>query len=380
MLALRRNAGRVLEPAAGKGAFLSCLDHNAVGIELDCSLAATARSAGRAAAPNGIISRAPQLLHMDFFAYPTSEQFDTIIGNPPYVRFRDISPATKHLLPTDLFDQRSNLYLFFIAKCMQHLTTGGELIFITPRDFIKATSARKLNAALYDQGSITHYLELGDAAIFANATPNCAIWRWEKGRTDRRMQTGGHFNCRDGQIWFGQASSRDGHSTSVVQLSDFMDLKVGAVSGADEVFITNRKRTGTMGTAMVCSRTASTGETRQMLYNRYHQCLDPHKPRLLRRKIRTFTEDNWWQWGRNYCARPGRRVYVNCKTRHPKPFFASDHEAYDGSVIALFPKPGINPDRAASQLNRVDWHRLGFVCAGRLLFTQRSLATAPVGL
>ena len=42
MLALRRNFGRVLEPAAGEGAFLSCLGHNAVGIELDRNLQVTA--------------------------------------------------------------------------------------------------------------------------------------------------------------------------------------------------------------------------------------------------------------------------------------------------------------------------------------------------
>ena len=117
-----------------------------------------------------------------------------------------------------------------------------------------------------------------------------------------------------------------------------------------------------------------------MIYNQYRQSLDRHKPRLLHRKIRKFDETNWWQWGRGYCARPGRRVYVNCKTRNPKPFFASDIAAYDGSVLALFPKADVDPDHAAARLNAVDWARLGFVCDGRLLFTQRSLATAPVVL
>lgn len=28
---------------------------------------------------------------MDFFDFPVSEKFDTIIGNPPYVRFQDIA-------------------------------------------------------------------------------------------------------------------------------------------------------------------------------------------------------------------------------------------------------------------------------------------------
>ena len=394
MLSLRRNRGRTLEPSAGEGAFLSRLGSTAVGIELDKSLGTACRDGGAGAAKSTTKTKIDsRLIHTDFFAYPTTEQFDTVIGNPPYVRYRDIRQSTKRLLP-DGFDKRSNLYLFFIAKCMWHLRKGGELIFITPRDFIKATSARGLNAALYELGTITHYFEMGDAAIFKNASPNCAIWRWEKGRMDRRMATGGRFNYRDGQLWFGHGTDNDADRA---QLSDFMDIKVGAVSGADDVFEIRRQynangsskgssqRRGKQsrkrdGKEMVCSRTAATGETRRMIYNEYRKSLEPHKPRLLRRRIRKFDESNWWEWGRAYCERPGRRIYVNSKTRNPKPFFASDVEAYDGSVIALFPKKGIDPDRAVARLNKIDWQHLGFVCDGRLLFTQRSLATAPVEL
>jgi adenine-specific DNA-methyltransferase len=46
---------------------------------------------------------------------------------------------------------------------VRHLRPGGELIFIVPRDFIKLTAARKLNAWLFEQGSITDFIETGDA-------------------------------------------------------------------------------------------------------------------------------------------------------------------------------------------------------------------------
>ena len=353
MLALRCNHGSVLEPAAGAGAFLSRLEAGAVGIEIDANIGF---ADGR-------------LLRGDFFAYSTTNKFDTIIGNPPYVRFQDIEASVKALLPMDMFDRRSNLYLFFIAKCVEHLEDGGELIFITPRDFLKLTAARKLNEHLYSQGSMTHYFELGDASIFHNAVPNCAIWRWEKGRRRRRMRTGGDFCCRNGQIWFGKRDTGG-------LLGDCFDIKVGAVSGADDVFASDAYG----NVDMVCSRTATSGETRRMLYNRKHRILLPHKRRLLNRKVRQFDESNWWKWGRNYCAREGERIYVNGKTRNRQPFFVSEVEAYDGSVLALFPREGVDCGAAAERLNGVDWEGLGFVCDGRLLFTQRSLALAPVGV
>lgn len=351
MLALRRNKGSVLEPSCGDGMFLSQLDDATVGIEIDGRLRGDRR-----------------VIHCDFFRYPTSSKFDTIIGNPPYVRYQDIGRETRALLDMELFDRRSNLYLFFMAKCAAHLRRGGELIFITPRDFIKATSSRKVNEMLYRDGAMTHYYEMGDRPIFAGAQPNCAIWRWVKGRKSRRMETGGMFCCANGQIWFGDAS--------MSCLGDHFDVKVGAVSGADDVFA-NRKR-GNVD--MVCSTTAKDGKTRRVIYNRNDRSLAPHKPRLMGRRIRRFDESNWWEWGRKFCQREGARLYVNAKTRNKSPFFASEVEAYDGSVMALFPKTAMDLESAARRLNKVDWARLGFVCDGRFLFTQRSLETARISL
>ena len=349
MLSLRRNRGTILEPSSGRGAFLNCLEPGAVAVEIDESL-----------------SDDPRVISSDFFAYPSMHKFDTIIGNPPYVRFQDIGPGTRELLSMGLFDCRSNLYLFFIAKSICHLNRNGELIFITPRDFLKATSAKKLNEVLFRCGTMTHYYEMGDAQIFDNATPNCAIWRWEKDSVDREMDTGTVFQYVNGQIYFGQGSQS--------KLSDFFDIKVGAVSGADDVFANKNRGC----TDMVCSTTAKDGKTRRMIYDRFDRSLLLHKQRLLNRRVRHFDEANWWQWGRKYCDRKGVRIYVNGKTRNRAPFFVCENEAYDGSVLALFPKNGVDPDRAAQKLNQTNWQELGFVCDGRLLFTQRSLANAPV--
>ncbi len=314
MLALRQHkTGPILEPSAGAGAFLSCLESAAIGLEIDPQVVVAAGD--------------DRLIAGDFFAYPTAHRFASIIGNPPYVRYQDIDNATKTRLPMEWFDRRSNLYLFFIAKCMAHLGDGGELIFITPRDFLKATSARLLNKNLHSQGSFTHYYELGDSKIFDGYSPNCAIWRWQKGRRNRNMKTGGDFCYRDGQIWFG--------SDSQGRLGDEFEVKVGAVSGADGIF-THQKH-GNVD--FVCSATRRHGNTRRMIYNQKTPYLDAYKAALLHRRIRHFDDSNWWQWGRKYHANPGPRIYVNCKTRHAKPFFTHPATAYDGSVLALFPKP-----------------------------------------
>lgn len=353
MLNLCLNGGRALEPSAGDGAFFAELKKrrkDSVGIEIDPSVA-----------PKGA-----QV--MDFFDYPLAEQFDTIVGNPPYVRFQDVAAGTRKKLKSALFDKRSNLFLFFIEKCVKHLKPGGELVFIVPREFIKLTAAKKLNAWLYQQGSITHFYETGDVRVFGDRTPNCAIFRFEKGRFDRQMADGRRFTEVDGQLMF----LRDDYR---VRFSDVFEVKVGAVSGADQIYT---HPAGNM--EFVCSKTVETGETRRMLYGIKHPHLDKHREELLARRVREFDDSNWWQWGRAFPINEHPRIYVNGRTRKAEPFFLHDCNAFDGSVLALFLKHRQISRRdlieCTMMLNKeIDWQELGFVCDGRFIFTQRSLQT-----
>ena len=355
MLGLRKRRGRVLEPSCGDGAFARRLV-GCVAIELDTRVA-----------PDYALNR-------DFFEYPLNERFSTVIGNPPYVKYQDIGADTKRLLDGTLFDGRSNLALFFIEKAIRHLRPGGELIFIVPREFIKLTAARKLNQWLIEQGTITHWIETGDARLFDGALPNCAIFRYELGnfsrKTEYREWLGSwetrEFVAMDGQIAFPKV-----HLS--VPLASLFDVKVGAVSGADQVFehpAGNRE--------FICSKTVDTGRTRRMIYNVKHPALPPHKGMLLQRRVRAFDDTNWWMWGRTFHDAPGRaRIYVNGRTRRLAPFFTHECEAYDGSILALFPKiEGMDIQRAIELLNSaVPWADLGFVVDGRFVFSQRSLQT-----
>lgn len=344
MLALRQRRGRSLDPSAGDGAFCTRIT-GCEAIEIDPTVAP------------------PGAQVMDFFALSPDEKYDTIIGNPPYVRFQDIPPQTMARLDNEMFDRRSNLYLYFIERAVRHLHHGGELIFIVPREFTKLTAARKLNAFLYQEGDITDFIELGDARIFGSHNPNCAIFRFERGRHTRRMSDGRHFSLVDGQLMFLRGDYRQ-------PLSELFDVKVGAVSGADEIF------THPEGNAeFVCSKTVDDGQTRRMIFGVSHPQLEAHKERLLARRVRPFDESNWWHWGRMHHVSDSPRIYVNAKTRRSRPFFLHDCPNYDGAILALFPKHrDMDLVRATEWLNdRVDWQELGFVCDGRFMFTQRSL-------
>lgn len=372
MLRLRHNTGRVLEPSCGDGAFLKHL-HHAVGIELDPRQCP------------------PGALNIDFFAYPEGEKFDTVIGNPPYVRYRDIGAATRKLLRQDGFDGRSNLYLFFIEKCVRHLAPGGELIFITPRDFLKATSARRMNRWLHAQGTITHAIELGDARVFTDALPNCLIWRYELGNLSHNTawahisQSDKLAHALEYPPWqyrrFSECAGqlRFSHHDYTLNLQALASVRVGAVSGADEIYAS--EAAGNLD--FVTSSTVRSGLTRRMIWCEPGEpppaALLPHHDRLIARRIRPFDETNWWHWGRGLPRSSAPRIYVNSKTRQPKPFFLHPCNNFDGAVLGVFPhRPDVDLPALCEALNAVDWGDLGFICDGRYIFSQRSLANAPL--
>jgi adenine-specific DNA-methyltransferase len=374
MISLKMNSKRTLEPSCGNGAFFNKINSSIVGIEIDSS-------------------KAPiDAIPIDFFNYPIEEKFDSIIGNPPYVRYQDIEPSTKLYLDSHLFDKRSNLYLFFIEKCIKHLSDNGELIFIVPREIIKSTSSQKLNNYIFQNGTITHFIDLGDSRIFDNAVPNCVIFRYEKGNFNRNVLYSNlflnkeikkiselnlkwnstEFKVINGQMIFDKLRYE-------ISLKDILEVKVGAVSGLDKIYAD--PKIGNLD--FVFSETIKTGKTRKMFWPTSktvgETVLKEFKNILISRKIRKFSENDWWQWGRSFPQNNLKRIYVNTKTRRSNPFFTHTCNNFDGSVLALFPyNQNLNLEDLCSMLNDLDWNNLGFYCDGRYIFSQNSLENCPV--
>jgi adenine-specific DNA-methyltransferase len=311
MLQLRKNQGSILEPSSGDGAFLQNLDSKAIGIEID----QTRKFDNR-------------VLNMDFFDYGIENKFDTIIGNPPYVRFQDIQFDTKFKLDMKIFDKRTNLYQFFIHKSIQHLKDGGELIFITPKDFLKATSSQKLNKYIFENGTITDLIDYGDTQIFKGFSPNVIIWRFEKGNFSRNTNVSKKFTFSNGQLYFT-------NSEFTTPFSELFFVKVGAVSGSDEVFTSEK-----FGNRdFVCSFTRKNGKTKKMIFEEKHEYLEEFKEKLLSRKIRKFDEMNWWKWGRLHFQSELPRIYVNSKTRQKTLSFCIN-PIFTMALFSLFSQSG----------------------------------------
>ncbi|WP_417568646.1 Eco57I restriction-modification methylase domain-containing protein [Mycoplasma bradburyae] len=97
--------------------------------------------------------------------FETTYKPDIIIGNPPYVDFKNITvkPSNSILI------HKPNLYLYFLEKALSDLKENGELIWILSAAIFTTSSSNKLNEIIYKNYSIT-YFELIPENVWDNAS------------------------------------------------------------------------------------------------------------------------------------------------------------------------------------------------------------------
>lgn len=129
--------GRILEPSFGRGDLIEAVsptDRHIDGFEIDNNIKILTNISSFN--KNSTI----HLYHADFSTKKITNKYDIIIGNPPYVK-----------LPN------GNLYIMFIERCLELLNELGELIFIIPSDFMRATQSVFIINKMFDLGSFTHF-------------------------------------------------------------------------------------------------------------------------------------------------------------------------------------------------------------------------------
>jgi adenine-specific DNA-methyltransferase len=159
-----------------------------------------------------------KVVYGDFMTQSITKTYNTIVGNPPYVRTK-----------------KGNLYIDFTEKCYNLLDDNGELIFIVPSDFLKLTSASKLLNIMMTNGTFTHIFHPHNEKMFENASIDIIVFRYCKNSSiDKKALYNDkllYITNSNGLITFGEEENNN----SVV-FQDYFDIYVGLVSGKEEVY------------------------------------------------------------------------------------------------------------------------------------------------
>lgn len=179
-LASAPKGGRVLEPACGDGAFFRALAvegyTDVTGYEIDESL--NIRGPGRVQFESFVTAR-------------LEGNFDLVIGNPPYVRWKNLDPSLKaELLESTLWLEHCNSlsdYLsVFVLKGIDSLREGGELIFVTPEYWVSTTHSQNLRDYIASHGYIERFYHFCETKVFSSVASSIVVFKFVKTRNALR--------------------------------------------------------------------------------------------------------------------------------------------------------------------------------------------------
>lgn len=302
-------------------------------------------------------------IYGDFTQQTITTKFKTIIGNPPFVK-----------------QKTGNLYIKFIELCYNYLDDNGELIFIVPSDFMKLTSASSLINKMNEHGSFTDFLFPNDEKLFEGASIDVVVFRYEKGIINQKTNVNGKAvfcNVNKGIITFSDSE------VSGPQIDSIFNVYVGLVSGRDEIYRVPFGNTDILNDKDKVDKYIFT-DTFPTKNKEIDTHLQAHKAELLDRKIKKFSERNWFEWGAPRNISSIRKywgescIYIRNMTRNKEVAFIGKVQYFGGSLLCLVPKENMSEfdiKKIVKHINSTIFQN-DYIYAGRFKIGHKQISTA----
>lgn len=304
-------------------------------------------------------------IYGDFTTQTITTKFKTIIGNPPFVK-----------------QKTGNLYIKFIELCYNYLDNDGELIFIVPSDFIKLTSAASLINKMTENGCFTDFLFPHDEKLFEGASIDVVVFRYEKGIKNKKTIVNGKevfCNINKGIITFSDSE------VSGMPIDSTFNVYVGLVSGRDEIYRVPFGNANILNDKDKVEKYIFT-DTFPTKNKKIDSHLLEHKTELLERKIKKFSEKNWFEWGapRNISSILkywGKScIYIRNMTRNKEVAFIGKVQYFGGSLLCLVPKEDITePEikKIVEHINSTTFQK-DYIYSGRFKIGHKQISSAII--
>lgn len=356
------NYAKCLEPSAGAGYLVKALEkagYNDIdAIEFDDSICSICTA---------------NIMIDSFFHYAKgkNDTYDVIFGNPPYVAWKNLELEQRQdtnvlEIKNNKYSDKCNFYFLFIDRCIDLLKSGGELVFIVPKEWLYSTSAIPLRNKILSNGTLTHIINIDEDKVFDDVMPPATIiFRYVKGNISINnvkiadgIESAGQNQWNDKKIvnignrWgIFDSTIADEIGNDWFRLGDLYTPRVGIVSGADSIFRCNGNVSGTGIVSYVTTKGIEkfidpTSYEFDELCSYARERLIHNEMKLRSRRIMKITDENWFRYGavrnREAMLSDDERFYVKNRTRDVKPFF--DDEAsknagavlYSGGILGLF--------------------------------------------
>lgn len=205
------------------------------------------------------------------------KKFDAVIGNPPYISYRNMSSAQRTSAAEALkhsdysLDSKASLWAYFVAHGLNFLKPGGRIAWILPGSFLHAEYSGVIKDLISDNFERSLVIQLGQRLFSSEGTEeNTAIllaegWKrnfnrgtlkvdfastlldlqnvvstWQAGKWE-----GKEYNTRIGYALLTNEVSKSiceiKERCETITLGDVADILIGIVTGANKFFVINQE-------------------------------------------------------------------------------------------------------------------------------------------
>ncbi|HBK82379.1 MAG TPA: restriction endonuclease, partial [Flavobacterium sp.] len=122
-----------------------------------------------------------------FVSAKIDEKFDLIIGNPPYIRWKNLEYELKQELSNNpiwnkYFNSLCDYLYIFILKSIELLNDNGQLIFICPEYWMNTTHSISLRNYMVQNGYFEEIYHFNETPIFDKVTVSIIIFKFVKSK------------------------------------------------------------------------------------------------------------------------------------------------------------------------------------------------------
>lgn len=230
----------IVDPCFGQGVFIRSLQKanysNLTGIEID--------SATYSKIDLSAFSKC-KMLNLDFFKFEPTEPVDGFILNPPYVRQEEIDDlnilgVTKDVIQKKCGDfqiySKANMYLYFIARCITMLKSGGQMIAIFPNAWLNTPDGKGFFSQILQKGTVNNLIQVCGYPFVGNPLVDVMILKFTKGvKCQTKEET---LLINDDSLELIDGFRRvEFKSSNCVPLSSIAKVRRGVTTGFNKVFI-----------------------------------------------------------------------------------------------------------------------------------------------
>lgn len=193
-----QNIDRVLEPSCGDGVFIDSMHEKNLleevsvftAVELDSREAEKVRKKYKS-------KKNVEVINDDFFNFynqnSEDNQYDLILGNPPYIRYQYLTDSQRESLSAILTshgmkaNKLINAWVGFLVACTQMLNDTGRIAFVIPAEVLQVAYAEDLRLFLSNQFKRITLITF-EKLIFPEIEQEVLVFIGEKGGDEKGIR------------------------------------------------------------------------------------------------------------------------------------------------------------------------------------------------